>query len=139
MFRTRTLIRPGLTLAVIASCSSPSTPQAPDPQPTPDPGAVTQPEGDQLAVALGVAVDSRDERGAPRLVRAIAPRPTRLAGMTPDQAARDHLAALSLLWLRDQHRWRRRRSASSDCAMARRSYSCSSTSLASMSTRAKCA
>jgi len=103
MFRISAVIRPGLALALVASCSPPSTPPAPapDPQPTTDPGTV-QPDGDQLAVSLGVAVDARDDRGAPRLVRTIAPRPARRAGMTADEAARDHLAALTPLWLSNQ-------------------------------------
>ncbi|HSR98600.1 MAG TPA: hypothetical protein VLM79_16200 [Kofleriaceae bacterium] len=57
-----------------------------------------QPSADLAAVSLGVAIDARDERGAPRLIRAIAPRRA-LAGMTPEQAASDHLDALAPLWI----------------------------------------
>jgi hypothetical protein len=47
-----------------------------------------------------MTVDARDERtGAPRLVRAIVPRATLAKGMTPDQAAREHIAAIKSLWL----------------------------------------
>jgi hypothetical protein len=42
---------------------------------------------------------SSDLSGAPRLIRAIAPR-TIPAGMTPEAAARDHVAALAPLWVR---------------------------------------
>ena len=100
MFRIRTLALPGVALALTASCSSSSTspPSAPPPvgpgaQPTPP-----QTSLDQSAVALGVAIDARDDAGAPRLVRAIVPR-AGAAGMTAEDAARDHVAALTPLWL----------------------------------------
>ncbi|HEY0987226.1 MAG TPA: M36 family metallopeptidase, partial [Kofleriaceae bacterium] len=53
------------------------------------------------AVRLGVTIDARATNGAPRLIRAIVPRAAG-AGMTPDQAARDHLTALRSLWLPNQ-------------------------------------
>ncbi|HEU4730867.1 MAG TPA: M36 family metallopeptidase [Kofleriaceae bacterium] len=43
---------------------------------------------------------SRDDSGAPRLIRAIVPRPAS-TGMTPQIAARDHVAALAPLWIKD--------------------------------------
>jgi hypothetical protein len=52
----------------------------------------------QSATDLGVAVMARDERGAPRLIRAILPR-TGLAGATPEAIARGHVAALAPLWV----------------------------------------
>jgi hypothetical protein len=97
MFRSNHRPWPGVALAVLASCSSP----VPDPAP-PDPGAALPPgDVDQTAVALGVAVVARDAHGAPRLIRAIAPR-AGLAGMPADRIARDHLAALTPLWMRNR-------------------------------------
>jgi hypothetical protein len=90
MSRIRALVLPGVALASTVSCSS-SPPAGPQP-------AQVQPTSDQSAVSLGVAIDARDERGAPRLMRAIVPRRA-LAGMTPEQAAHDHLAALAPLWI----------------------------------------
>jgi hypothetical protein len=60
-----------------------------------------QPTTDLTAVSLGVTIDARDERGAPRLIRAIVPRKAAV-GMTADEAARDHLAALKPLYLQHQ-------------------------------------
>jgi len=106
MLRLRSLSLPGVAaLALSASCSTPSAPLPPsadpDPQPTTTP---THPQtGSELAaVALGVTIDARDDRGAPRLVRAVVPRASSLKGMTADQAARDHLTALKPLWLSHQ-------------------------------------
>ena len=90
MIRSSALALPGLVLVVAASCSSPP------------PGAAvpvaTDPTGDASPVALGVAVDARDDRGAPRLVRGVV-RPASRAGLSPELAAREHLAALAPLWL----------------------------------------
>src|SRR5206468_12153603 len=54
---------------------------------------------DRAAVAMGVTIDARDAFGSPRLIRAIVPRHSSVAGMTADQAARDHLAALTPLYM----------------------------------------
>src|SRR5262245_47036096 len=70
--------------------------RAPPPPPSPP-----QSDSDLTAVRLGVAIDARAANGAPRLVRAIVPR-AGAAGMTADEAARDHLAALTPLWLTSQ-------------------------------------
>jgi large repetitive protein len=97
MLRIRTLCLPGAVLALAASCSSSSPPAiTPPPQPT-----KPQPDSDLTAVRLGVTIDARAANGAPRLIRAIVPR-TAAAGMTADQAARDHLTALQPLWLPTQ-------------------------------------
>jgi hypothetical protein len=59
---------------------------------------------DRAAVSLGVTIDARDAFGSPRLVRAIVPRRSSAAGMSADQAARDHLAALAPLYMQSaQH------------------------------------
>jgi large repetitive protein len=94
MFRLRALALP-LALALTATCSSSSTPP-----PDPGPGKV-QPNGDMVAVSLGVTIDSRDDRGKPRLVRAVVPRAVGVAGMAPNEAARDHLSALTPLYLKN--------------------------------------
>src|ERR1043165_9568520 len=94
VFRMRATVLPGVALAFTATCSSPTPSGAPvDPGP-----AKVQPSVDLTAVSLGVTIDARDERGAPRLIRAIVPRQA-ARGMTAEQAARDHLAALKPLWL----------------------------------------
>jgi len=93
MFRIRATVVAITALAFTATCST--SPPAPEPAPR------VQPAADLAAVALGVAIDARDDRGAPRLVRAVAPRPAAL-GRTADEAARDHLAALAPLWLSHQ-------------------------------------
>jgi hypothetical protein len=46
-----------------------------------------------------MAIMSTNKAGTPRLIRAIVPRAT-LAGMAPEQSARDHVAALAPLWLK---------------------------------------
>jgi hypothetical protein len=90
MFQIRAIVLPGTALALAAACSSPP--------PVPDPGpAQVQRTTDVAAVALGVAIDASDDRGAPRLVRAVVPRPA--PAMAPEAAARDHLAALAPLWI----------------------------------------
>jgi large repetitive protein len=95
MLRIRAAVLPAIALAFTATCSSP-----PPVSVDPDPSKV-QPTVDLTAVSLGVTIDSRDERGAPRLIRAIVPRQA-ARGMTADEAARDHLAALKPLWLAHQ-------------------------------------
>jgi hypothetical protein len=96
MFRIRFIVLPAVALIFTATCAPP---------PPPDPGPMlVQPAADRTAVALGVAIDARDDRGAPRLVRAVLPRPAPagVATRTPDAAARAHVAALAPLWI--QHR-----------------------------------
>jgi hypothetical protein len=94
MFHIKALCLSGVMLALAASCSSSSSP--------PPPLAPTkqQSDPDRMAVGFGVTIDARTQDGAPRLIRAIVPRPG--PGMTPDQAARDHLTALRPLWLSNQ-------------------------------------
>jgi hypothetical protein len=46
-----------------------------------------------------MTIMSSDATGAPRLMRAIAPRAAAL-GMLPGEAARDHVAALAPLWVK---------------------------------------
>jgi hypothetical protein len=92
MSRVRARVLCGIAVGSAVSCSS-----APPPPEGPQPAQV-QPTADQAAVSLGLAIDARDERGAPRLIRAIVPRRA-VAGMTPEQAARDHLDALAPLWI----------------------------------------
>jgi hypothetical protein len=102
----RELARPWLALTSIlvssialAACGAPPQPSQSSTAAPGQPGA--QPPADPAPVALGVTVDARDERGAPRLIRAVAPRPG-LAGAAPEQAARDHVAALAPLWVQDR-------------------------------------
>jgi len=104
MFRFRSRSLPGLALALTASCSSSGTPTGPSSSPPssdPDPIPTRPQPGSELtAVSFGMTIDARDERtGAPRLVRAIVPRQTLAKGMSPDQAAREHLTAIKSLWL----------------------------------------
>src|SRR5215470_7498496 len=97
MFRIRSIVLPAAALVFAATCSL--APPPPDPGPS-----SVQPAIDRAAVALGVAIDARDDRGAPRLVRAVLPRPAPAgsATMTPDAAAREHVAALAPLWIQHQ-------------------------------------
>jgi hypothetical protein len=94
MFQIRVIVLPVTALALTTTCSG--SPSPPDPGPT-----RVQPSVDAAAVAMGVAIDARDDAGVPRLVRAVVPRPA-LAGMATEAAARDHVAALAPLWI--QHR-----------------------------------
>ncbi|HEY5951204.1 MAG TPA: hypothetical protein VIV40_37185, partial [Kofleriaceae bacterium] len=57
------------------------------------------PLADQSATSLGVSIMSSDANGAPRLIRAIVPRPS-VAGIAPEAAARDHVTALASLWVK---------------------------------------
>src|SRR5688572_1059731 len=97
MFRINRFTVPALVAAGCAA-GSPSTP-APSPGGPAVPGdgrPVTPTE--QAAVAMGMSIVASDEAGAPRLVRALVPRGA-TAGMTPEVAARDHVAALAPLWV----------------------------------------
>ncbi|HEX3476731.1 MAG TPA: M36 family metallopeptidase [Kofleriaceae bacterium] len=108
MVRIPRLAIPSLMLvAACAACSS-SNRQQGDPG---DPGAGPKPGGpmgpgtaspgtstERPEVSLGMTILARDAAGAPRLTRAIRPRPM-AAGMTAPLAARDHLAALAPLWV----------------------------------------
>ncbi|HEY0990200.1 MAG TPA: hypothetical protein VGD80_24280, partial [Kofleriaceae bacterium] len=95
MSRITTVVASGVALALTTTCASPT---APDELPT-----RAQSSAELTAVALGVAIDAPDDSGAPRLVRAVVPR-VAIAGMTPDEAARDHLAALAPLWIAPHRR-----------------------------------
>jgi hypothetical protein len=103
--RLQKLAIPSLLFA--AACTAGSSPTQPD-DPS-DPGNPVNPGDpgsgrplntvDQLATGLGVSVMSSDTAtGVPRLIRSIVPRPSAV-GMTPEAAARDHVAALAPLWL----------------------------------------
>ncbi len=84
------------SLLFAAACAAPAS-QDPDPG---DPGqALPVPSTDQSATGMGVSVQSADAQGRPRLIRAIVPRASR-AGMSPAAAARDHVAALASLWVK---------------------------------------
>jgi hypothetical protein len=113
MLRIRAFAIPSLLCAAAcAACSSPtSTPGGPgdpgnpgDPVNPGDPGnpgsGFSISTTDQMATGLGVAILSSDAAGAPRLIRAVVPRAPSAAGMAPAAAARDHVAALSQLWVR---------------------------------------
>jgi len=102
-FRLRSLAIPPLLFAA-ACATGPSSPTPPgDPGAPGDPGnpGTGQPglPTDQTATGLGVSVMSSDAAGAPRLIRAIVPRAS-VAGMAPEVAARDHVAALAPLWVK---------------------------------------
>ncbi|HMG23338.1 MAG TPA: M36 family metallopeptidase, partial [Kofleriaceae bacterium] len=56
------------------------------------------PPAEISAVSLGVTIMSRDPQGAPRLLRSFRPRAS-LTGLGAEAAARDHVAALSSLWV----------------------------------------
>jgi Zn-dependent metalloprotease len=93
MFRNRALTTSGLFLALaLAACSSHDD----------DNGPTRTPQSNEMAaVSLGVTIVSKNDRGAPRLVRAVIPRPAK-QGATVEDAARDHLAALKSLYLTRQ-------------------------------------
>jgi len=101
-FRFRTLGVPSLLLAAAcAACSSQPAQTGPGGDDPGDPGNPVpgqQPTTtDQTATGLGVSVMATDALGAPRLIRAIVPRPAS-ATMAPEAAAREHVAALAPLW-----------------------------------------
>ena len=106
-FRFRSLAIPSLLFT--AACAAGSSPTSGDPgtgspdQPTapanPSPGAdPPTATTEQTATSLGMSIMASDARGTPRLIRAIVPRATATA-MTPEAAARDHVAALAPLWV----------------------------------------
>jgi hypothetical protein len=104
MFRISTLTTSFLFLAACAAGSSPTPP----PGPPGSPGAPSNPGApsggrsvtptEQTAVSLGMSILATDAAGAPRLLRSFRPRPGG-AGMTPEAAALDHVAALAPLWV----------------------------------------
>src|SRR4051812_33532186 len=101
MIRSRPIALSSLLFAAACAAGSsappsggagtPGTPGAPGPS---QPAAAN----DQAATALGVAILSSDAAGAPRLIRSIVPRAAP-AGMAPQAIARDHVAALTALWV----------------------------------------
>ena len=100
MLRVRALVSP--LIFTIACATGPSTPTPPgsgDPG-NPNPGTPPTISTEQLATALGVSIVSSEPSGAPRLLRTIVPRPS-APGVPAAAAARDHIAALSALWVRD--------------------------------------
>jgi hypothetical protein len=97
-FRFRTLAVPSLLFA--AACSGDSSPIT-DPTDPGNPGdGPSRPvtTNEQKATGMGVSIMAADPSGAPRLIRSIAPRAGG-AGMTASAAARDHVAALSELYV----------------------------------------
>jgi hypothetical protein len=104
MLRVRALVSP--LIFTIACATGPSTSAPPgtgEPDDPGNPNPVMPPatiSTDQLATALGVAIMSSEPSGAPRLLRTIVPRPS-APGVPAAAAARDHIAALSALWVRD--------------------------------------
>jgi len=56
------------------------------------------PQVEQAAVSAGLSILSSDASGAPRLMQAIRPRAS-AAGLAPEAAAQDHVAALAPLWV----------------------------------------
>ncbi len=105
MVRARRTITTSLAIGVLSAataCSSDiSNPPGSPPGQTPPPPSVTRTPSsvEMTAVGLGVTVMSADDLGAPRIIRAVVPRATSRAAMTPDQAARDHVTALAPLWV----------------------------------------
>jgi hypothetical protein len=103
MLRIRALVSPLLFTFACATGPSTSAPPGtgnPDDPGNPNPGAPPTISTEQLATALGVSIVSSEPSGAPRLVRTIVPRPSAV-GAPAAAAARDHIAALSALWVRD--------------------------------------
>jgi len=93
MVRIYTVATAALLCAVACTAGSPPTRPSDDAAPE-RPAAPNDPS----AATLGMTVLSRDASGAPRLIQSIVPR-ARAAGMTPQAAARDHVAALASLWV----------------------------------------
>lgn len=96
MFRIHTLAVSSL-LCAVACTGGPLSTEPTGPSSGAEPDRPSAP-GEQTAVTLGMTILSRDGSGAPRLMRSIVPR-VRPAGMTPQAAARDHVAALAPLWV----------------------------------------
>jgi large repetitive protein len=96
-FRFRTLAVPSLLFA--AACTGDSSPTT-DPGTPGNPGDGPRPvtTNEQKATGMGVSIMAADPSGAPRLIRSIAPRPGG-AGMSATAAARDHVAAISELYI----------------------------------------
>jgi len=109
MIRTRSLAVSSLVFA--AACAAGVSAAPPDGNPAPpgdaadpgdagSPGLVDPPSPNEpAAVTLGMTILARDGAGSPRLMRSIVPR-AGLAGMTPAGAARDHVAAIAQLWVK---------------------------------------
>ena len=87
-----------LSALLLAACAAGSAPTPPAPGASSPGGARPAAPTDPTAVALGVSVVSRDALGAPRLLRAFHPRAA-TAGLAPELAAREHVAALAPLWV----------------------------------------
>ena len=109
MLRIHTAAAASLLCAVACMAGSPATtpsdedapassPSPPSSSPSPAPAPASTSPSPASAVTLGMTVLSREPSGAPRLMQAIVPR-ARPAGMTPQAAARDHVAALAPLWV----------------------------------------
>jgi hypothetical protein len=97
--RFRALVVPSLLFAAACTAGSPSTPSPGDPG-DPGPAQPVTPT-DQSATSFGMVIMSADKAGTPRLMRAIVPRAS-VAGLAPALAARDHVAAISSLWVQRQ-------------------------------------
>ena len=107
-FRFRTLAIPSLLFT--AACAAGSSPTSGDPGSPGDPSTPADPGNpipgsgqptattEQTATGLGLSIMSSTAQGTPRLIRAIVPRAS-ATGMTPEAAARDHVAALAPLWV----------------------------------------
>src|SRR6478609_3246077 len=94
LVRFRTVAVSSLLFAAACSATTPDDPV--------DPGqALPVPVVDQTATSMGVSIMSSDALGRPRLIRAIVPRAS-VAGMTPAAAARDHIASLAPLWVKQE-------------------------------------
>ena len=95
LVRFRTLAVSSLLFAAACAAPTPGDPDAPG-----DPGQASPvPLPDQNATSLGVSIMSSDAQGRPRLIRSIVSR-TSVAGTAPVVAARDHVAALASLWVK---------------------------------------
>jgi hypothetical protein len=93
-----------LTIASVvfaAACTAGSSPAPPSGTGNPGGpgGGASAPSTEQIAVSLGVSILSSDALGVPRLIQAFRPRAV-VAGMAPEAAARDHVAALAPLWVK---------------------------------------
>ena len=97
MARIRPLVASSLMFAAACAVESPPTSPGPGGPGAPG-GGRPAPPIEPTAISLGMTVLSSDAAGAPRLMRAIAPRPG-AAGQTAEQAARGHVSALASLWL----------------------------------------
>jgi len=89
---------PVASLVFAAGCAAGSSPTPPSGNPPVPDGGHTATTTEQTAVSLGMSIMSSDALGAPRLMRSFRPRAS-VAGMSPEAAARDHVAALAPLWV----------------------------------------